>query len=246
MASSTDLLTIDWDTRKITIPSTITIIGVEHDLDSNRLYFQCPATYCDEFDISTYGIRICFGNYNSNGTEVAADFYEVDDAVSDGENITFSWLVGANAYQTKGYVYFIVCCKYMDSDGNLTSDLNTTLAKLSVLEGRECNTDEVVLENYSDLYYALISLQEALNAAEAARVTAEAARVTAEKARVAAETARVVAENAREEASATAVTNANEAAVSANLAAAAVFSNQDLYLLLNSNGKVSIVYDDGE
>lgn len=245
MASSEDILTIDWDSRLITIPSTITNIGVEHDKDSNRLHFRCPATY-GEFDISTFGIRVCFGNYNSSKTEVAADFYEVDDAAYNDGYITFSWLVGASAYQIKGYVYFIVCCKYTDVSGTVLNDLNTTLAYLPVLEGRECSTDTVITANYPDIYQALLALQSQLDEAEAARVAAENARVTAEKARAAAETARVIAENAREEASATAVSNANAAAASANLAAEAVFSNQDLYLLLNSNGKVSLVYDDGE
>lgn len=143
-----EVLTIDWDTREIDIPSTVTILGVESDDDTTRLYFQCPAEY-GEFDISTFGIRINYVNYNSSGVAQAKDIYYVEDAESDGDTISFSWLVGRNAYLSKGTTKFIICCKLLDSDGEVTNELNTTLASLPVLEGLE--TTEAVTSEYADI-----------------------------------------------------------------------------------------------
>lgn len=80
-------------------------------------------------------------NYqNANGQKYP---YLVEDVQTDGDYITFSWLIGPDVVAYKGQVKFIVCAK--KGDGTIP-EWNTTLAEGIVLEGLEA-TDEVVARN---------------------------------------------------------------------------------------------------
>lgn len=80
-------------------------------------------------------------NYqNANGQKYP---YLVEDVQTDGDYITFSWLIGPDVVEYKGQIKFIVCAK--KSDGT-KSEWNTTLAEGTVLEGLEA-ADEVTERN---------------------------------------------------------------------------------------------------
>lgn len=122
-------IVIDVNTRKLLMPSNLNALGVAGDKNVNRLYFRGPRYYCD-CDLSTYKTCILFKN---NNTE--RDPYEVSDFAVDGEEITFSWLVGEEAVAEAGETAFSVCMSATDSEGKETNDFNTTTARLLVLEG---------------------------------------------------------------------------------------------------------------
>lgn len=65
----------------------------------------------------------------------------VEDVQTDGDYITFSWLIGPDVVAYKGQVKFILCAKK-----DTALEWNTTLAEGVVLEGLEA-TDEVVDRN---------------------------------------------------------------------------------------------------
>lgn len=80
-------------------------------------------------------------NYqNANGQKYP---YLVEDIRTDGDYITFSWLIGPDVVAYKGQIKFIVCAK--KGDGTIP-EWNTTIAEGTVLEGLEA-TDEVVERN---------------------------------------------------------------------------------------------------
>lgn len=138
--STEDILVVDLNTRVISIPATIKILGVESDDDVKRLQFRIPRYY-GEFDLSNFDIRINFENARNKG-----DFYPVNDVVvTDDNNITFSWLVDRVAFLYPGDVDFSICMKLFDSNGIVIKELNTTIATLPVLEGLE--TEKAVVEN---------------------------------------------------------------------------------------------------
>lgn len=90
----------------------------------------------DNIDLSAMHLYI---NYqNANGQKYP---YLIEDVQTDGDYITFSWLIGPDVVAYKGQVKFILCAK---KDANL--EWNTTLAEGTVLEGLEA-TDEVVDRN---------------------------------------------------------------------------------------------------
>lgn len=135
-----EVITIDNDLRKITIPASITLLGVVSDENVQTLHFQMPKTY-KGLDLSEFAIRINYMNANNVG-----DTYAVDDSEISGENIVFTWTVGRVACVYKGNTKFIVCLKKKDVSGNVLKEFNTSLASLPVLEGLE-TTEAVVAEN---------------------------------------------------------------------------------------------------
>lgn len=133
-----DIFLINPETRTITVPETEKIFGVSHDGNTERKHFRCPKIVGDNIDLSTMHLYI---NYqNANGQKYP---YLVEDIRTDGDYITFSWLIGPDVVAYKGQIKYIVCAK--KGDGTIP-EWNTTLAEGTVLEGLEA-TDEVVKRN---------------------------------------------------------------------------------------------------
>ena len=156
-----EALSIDFDTRRITIPSTVRNLGVESDDSVKRLYFTCPKMYGD-FDMSTFDIRINYMNANREG-----DVYPVEDVHTEGDNIVFSWLIGRHATKYKGDVNFIVCMKLTEVDpesGNtiVIKEFNTTVANRPVLEGLE--TGELVVQENPDIIEEILTRLDSVQA----------------------------------------------------------------------------------
>lgn len=133
-----DIFEIDPETRVITVPASEKLFGVANDGNSERKHFRCPKIVGDNIDLSTMHLYI---NYqNANGDKYP---YLVEDIRTDGDYITFSWLIGPDVVAYKGQIKFIVCAK--KGDGTIP-EWNTTIAEGTVLEGLEA-TDEVVERN---------------------------------------------------------------------------------------------------
>lgn len=133
-----DIFEIDPETRVITVPASEKLFGVANDGNSERKHFRCPKIVGNNIDLSTMHLYV---NYqNANGQKYP---YLVEDVQTDGDYITFSWLIGPDVVAYKGQIKFIVCAK--KGDGTIP-EWNTTLAEGTVLEGLEA-TDEVVARN---------------------------------------------------------------------------------------------------
>lgn len=133
-----DTFEIDMETRVITVPASEKLFGVANDGNSERKHFRCSKIVGDNIDLSTMHLYV---NYqNANGQKYP---YLVEDIRTDGDYITFSWLIGPDVVAYKGQIKFIVCAK--KGDGTIP-EWNTTLAEGTVLEGLEA-TDEVVERN---------------------------------------------------------------------------------------------------
>lgn len=131
-----DIFLINPESRVITVPESEKIFGVYNDGNTERKHFRCPKIVGDNIDLSTMHLYI---NYqNANGQKYP---YLIEDVQTDGDYITFSWLIGPDVVEYKGQIKFIVCAK-----NGATTEWNTTLAEGTVLEGLEA-TDEVVERN---------------------------------------------------------------------------------------------------
>lgn len=131
-----DIFTVNPQSRTITAPDTEKIFGVFSDGNTERKHFRCPKIVGDNIDLSTMHLYI---NYqNANGEKSA---YLVEDVQTDGDYITFSWLISPNVTAYKGQIKYIVCAK-----NGATAEWNTTLAEGTVLEGLEA-TEEIVEKN---------------------------------------------------------------------------------------------------
>lgn len=188
---------IDAETRKITVPETYKILGVESDEDSERVYFRAPRIVGDKIDLATQGLRINYQNANSQ-----KDSYPVDDLTVENEFITFSWLLSRKAVAYKGAVKFIVCAVRIGDNAEISNEWNTTLASAEVLEGLEVDLSGIPDEEGKDLLEALIAqsqvkLMEVGEATEEAKRSAERADTAADSAGDAADAANNAAEEAR-------------------------------------------------
>lgn len=101
-----DIFLIDPENRTITVPESENIFGVANDGNAERKHFKCPKVVGDNIDLSTMHLYI---NYqNANGDKYP---YLVEDIQTDGDYITFSWLIGPDVVAYKGQVKFIMCAK---------------------------------------------------------------------------------------------------------------------------------------
>lgn len=131
-----DIFEIDPETRVITVPASEKLFGVANDGNSERKHFRCPKIVGNNIDLSTMHLYV---NYqNANGQKYP---YLVEDIRTDGDYITFSWLIGPDVVAYKGQIKYIVCAK-----NGATAEWNTTLAEGTVLEGLEA-TEEIVEKN---------------------------------------------------------------------------------------------------
>lgn len=150
LTGENDVFAVDNNLRTVSIPESMSVLGVEHDDDVHRLYFQIPKMYGDT-DLSDFDIRINYMNAAGDG-----DVYAVTDKEVSGDNITFSWLVGRHAFAQRGDVIFIVCLKQMDDEGNVIKEFNTTVTTLPpVLEGLE--TSELVIQDNPDIIEQILA-----------------------------------------------------------------------------------------
>lgn len=158
LSEESDICTIDAKTRVIFVPSTIVVGGVQSDKNAERIKFLCPKIVGDNLDLSKFSIRINFENVSSVDFNVSIkDQYICDDVAVDGENVTFSWLIGRNAARYMGTVRFIVCAVKTDSDSNISVEWNTTIAEVPVLEGIEIDQPQIGQEE-KDVINQLLEL----------------------------------------------------------------------------------------
>lgn len=158
LSEESDICTIDAKTRVIFVPSTIVVGGVQSDKNAERIKFSCPKIVGDNLDLSKFSVRINFENVSSVDFNVSIkDQYICDDVAVDGENITFSWLIGRNAARYMGTVRFIVCAVKTDSDSNISVEWNTTIAEVPVLEGIEIDYPQIGQEE-KDVINQLLEL----------------------------------------------------------------------------------------
>lgn len=148
--ASEQYITIDTDTREITIPDSQKLFGVKDDLKAERKYFKCKKVVGDNLDLSKHRLYI---NYMNANKETSA--YLVDDVKVDGDYITFSWLLYRSATKYIGNVSFIVCAKSSNNKGLLQTDWNTTLATGTVKEGLEVDT--AITEEYPDVIEQILN-----------------------------------------------------------------------------------------
>lgn len=164
LSEESDICTIDAKTRAIFVPSTIVVGGVQSDKNAERIKFSCSKIVGDNLDLSKFSVRINFENVSSVDFNVSIkDQYICDDVAVDGENVTFSWLIGRNAARYMGTVRFIVCAVKTDSDSNISVEWNTAIAEVPVLEGIEIDQPQIGQEE-KDVINQLLELTKSTSA----------------------------------------------------------------------------------
>lgn len=121
-----DACFIDPSTRIINVPSMYKELGVVSDEKVNRIFFSCPKIVGDNVDLTKYNLYI---NYQNAAGELNA--YLIDDVsimeATQGNMISFSWLLSRHVTAAAGTVRYIVCAKKSDGEST-TNEWNTKVA----------------------------------------------------------------------------------------------------------------------
>lgn len=121
-------LTVDANTRKITIPNNGTIFGVVGDIEINRVMFSVPRYYSG-FDMKDFVARVNYVNPNGE-----LNFYESSDVTETEDTVTFTWLMGSDVTKYVGDVKFSIKL-YKVSGNTYIKSFNTTTGVGKVLDG---------------------------------------------------------------------------------------------------------------
>lgn len=145
-------LVIDADSRTINIPASETLFGVKGDKNIERKYFRCPKIVGDNIDLSTHLIYIAYvyteKNTGSIFPTVGIQPYYCDDVSVDGDDITFSWKLSENVFQSAGFIVFKMYAK--EKEDSPYTVFNTAPAVGTVLYTIGDGVESIVSE-YPDI-----------------------------------------------------------------------------------------------
>lgn len=135
--------------RKITVPENLKRIAVQYDHNVETVTFDCPR-YWDGVDMSTMKIYI---NYlcadRTSGTFPATNIFPDTRYV---ETMHFDWVISKNVTMNTGKIFFQVCIKKTDDDGNEEIHWNSEVCKdCYVTESLTCS-DAALNEVYPDMF----------------------------------------------------------------------------------------------
>lgn len=128
--------------RSVLVPDDLKEIAAQFDHNIETVTFDCPR-YWDGHDFSKMHV---FVNYRCADGKI--DSYPCDPPAVDAEDETiihFDWTLSRNVTCAKGVISFLVCVKSSDENGVLQNQWSSRLnQEMKVLEGIECNTEEII------------------------------------------------------------------------------------------------------
>lgn len=156
---SNDYCMLESDTtRKILIPEKYSIFGVESDEYAKTVKFAFPRYVNDgKLDLSEYSIRINYMTANPD-TENNKDQIQAKNVHVVDDYVVFEWELSRRVTQYRGTITFIVCAVTAESNGEITTEWNTTIATSQSIEGLEVSPNENEEEQARDLLTELLSI----------------------------------------------------------------------------------------
>ena len=156
-----DVITIDGETRVISVPASELLFGVETDKDVERKHFRCPRVVGDGIDLSKHHIYISYITSDSTGKSFSGDsnLYLCEDVAVDGDDITFSWQLSGNVFASAGFIAFKVLAAKTDGE-NVQTRWNTVPAVGTVLMTVPDGMD--ISETYPDIVTQLLERMESV------------------------------------------------------------------------------------
>lgn len=140
------------DDRFITVPEELKRIGVQYDHNIETVTFDCPR-YWDGLDMSQMVVYINYMLPDRTKSCYIADNVTADD--TDDTIMHFDWTISRNVTQVKGTIFFLVCIKKTDENGDEVNHWNSELCKdIYISEGLECS--EPIAEAYPDIITSLL------------------------------------------------------------------------------------------
>lgn len=157
-ASTTEPHIVIAEDRTVIVPDELLEIAAQFDHNIETVTFDCPR-YWDDHDFYLMDV---FVNYRcADGTMGS---FPCKPPVVDSEDaniIHFDWTISRNVTCAKGNISFLVCAKYYNKDGVLEHQWGSRLnQEMKVLEGFECDTEDVISENPDLIEQILMRLSD--------------------------------------------------------------------------------------
>ena len=144
--------------RFITVPEELKRIGVQYDHNIETVTFDCPR-YWDGLDMSQMVVYINYMLPDRTKSCYIADNVTADD--TDDTIMHFDWTISRNVTHVKGTIFFLVCIKKTDENGDEVNHWNSELCKdIYISEGLECS--EPIAETYPDIITSLLERMDAV------------------------------------------------------------------------------------
>ena len=140
------MIKINEKTRRV---SPIGVVNVKSDLKAHRLRFICKDQVTENVKLSECSLWI---NYTNGGIY---DRYAVEDLVVNGDNVTFSWLLGGNATAYNGETQFTILAEQTEN-GEISLAWNTVLASFKVEDAIEAELTP--RESQQDVFEQLLQM----------------------------------------------------------------------------------------
>lgn len=160
-------VTLNPETRKMTLPDEYRHFGVESDEKSKRIEFQFPR-FVDDIDLNDFNLYINYSNANNEkGLSIA------EDVVISEDEITFAWVLSRHVTEYKGNVNFIVCAKKSIGEFRVQNEWNTRIATADVEQGLEVHhlVESMSADAINKLLSDLLALEPQVEQNTAARHT---------------------------------------------------------------------------
>lgn len=158
-----DIFVIDAPNRKIIVPDSESVFGVETDMDVERKYFRCPRIVGDNIDLYAHKIYVVYVTAKDvKGTflpEIVNEKYWCDDVAVDGDCITFSWKLSDNVMSRAGIIAFKILAVTTEN-GKEKTRWNTAPAYGTILMTVPDGDD--IAERYPDIVTQLLERMDAV------------------------------------------------------------------------------------
>jgi hypothetical protein len=157
-ASTTEPHIVIAEDRTVIVPDELLEIAAQFDHNIETVTFDCPR-YWDDHD---FFLMEVFVNYRCADGTIGS--FPCKPPVVDSEDATiihFDWTISRNVTCAKGNISFLVCAKYSNKDGVLEHQWSSRLnQEMKVLEGFECDTEDVISENPDIIEQILMRLSD--------------------------------------------------------------------------------------
>ena len=160
----TPIINIDWNSRKITLPTEFqSFLGVQNDHQADTVYF-CADRYFETVDLAR---MTCVVEYiNASGESRVCPILDMDTS-TDPKKIYFGWKVGRGATKTAGQIRFAVRFFTIDVEKEVyVYNLGTQSCTATILKGLGSNTsseeglDDLPVDQVSDLLARIDALED--------------------------------------------------------------------------------------
>lgn len=138
-------ITVDYLTKQITVPSSLSTAGVRGDANGRRLHFRFQKVP-DEVDLLATGSSIEIWYENADGE---TGRYFVQDAAADGDEVTFSFPIPATLTKSSGTVRIEVCVSNSNKHWHV-SPASMTIGEY--FDAEEITTDDPKYDVIAQLY----------------------------------------------------------------------------------------------